>query len=440
MSTRLASLAQILACPACEAWAWTVAGTDIDGVLTCGTCQARFACADGVLDLGERQQDEVVALEREAVRRTERDAALGGINAEFDDLARAEGDLRAAILALPYGNDSSYYREPGYFSNVRASVRAFEFLLAHLDVKPGARLLELGADLTWATSFMALQGLDCTAVDINHHLSVGRLFSGSHRIPYHLVRADMRSVSFRPDTFDIVLAMNALHHASGLERVASNAARMLRPGGQLALVEPYVATDAAKVAFGRAQIDAGIHEQTYRLDEWHDAFKAAGLHVQAVRVCESFGAIYRKAAPRAVAGRRGVEDLFADFYRGGVSVPDRGRRIAAPGETFAVPITIRNDGNGVWCSESQFPTYASYHLYTRRGDHERLVAFDNVRSVLPADVTAPRQATMPLEIRAPEQPGEYVAQVDLVHEHVSWFAPRGFVSAAVPFVVRPSRG
>jgi SAM-dependent methyltransferase len=435
MSARLANLAELLACPACGAAAWSVSGNDVAGVLTCASCRASYMCARGVLDLGEQQQDEAVALERDAVRTTEHNAALGGIDAAFDDLSHAEGELKDALLALPYGNDSSYYREPGYFSNVRASVGGFEFLIAHLDLRPGQRLLDLGADLTWATSVMARRGLDCTAVDINHHLAVGRLFSDSHGSPYHLVRADMRRVSFRPETFDVVLAMNALHHPPDLDLVAANIARVLRPGGQLALIEPYVATEAARAAFGRAQIEAGIHEQTYLLDEWHDAFSRVGLQVQTVRVCDSFGAVYRKMAAGAQAGSRGMMGLFASFYTGGASIAEGPRRTAGAGETFTVPIDIRNESNGVWCSNSQFPVYASYHLYACDGDAQHLVSFDNARSGLPAEVRPAEHATIPLEIRAPNRPGDYLAQVDLVHEHVSWFAQRGFASASVSFRV-----
>lgn len=97
---------------------------------------------------------------------------------------KSHDDLRDAILALPHGDDSQYYRGAGYFSNVRRSGPAFEFLLRHLDARPGERLLDVGADLTWSTSHMARRGLDCTALDINHHLSVGRLFGRHYEAPY----------------------------------------------------------------------------------------------------------------------------------------------------------------------------------------------------------------------------------------------------------------
>jgi hypothetical protein len=64
----------------------------------------------------------------------------------------------------------------------------------------------------------------------------------------------------------------SLHHSAPIGEVAANVARMLRPGGRIGLIEPYCADEAAKESFGRAQIEAGIGEQTYLLREWHEAF------------------------------------------------------------------------------------------------------------------------------------------------------------------------
>ena len=269
MSSRLAALALLIVCPRCQTDAWSCQGDDTVGALVCHSCHTAYPWHDGVLDLGNVNEDPNVAEERVAVRRTERNAALGGINDEFEDLSRAEGALKEAILALPYGNNSRYYAEPGYFSNVRSAAPAFDFLLEHLELRTGDRLLDLGADLTWSTHQMARRGLDCCAVDINHHLSVGRLFEAHSGVFYHRVRANMRDVPFRAGIFGVILAMNALHHADRIEPVAANIARMLKRGGRLAFVEPYCATEEAKAAFGRAQIEAGISEQTYLLHQWH---------------------------------------------------------------------------------------------------------------------------------------------------------------------------
>jgi SAM-dependent methyltransferase len=435
--TRLDDLASLLRCPRCRATAWTVTGAGSTATMACASCGAVYRSEDGVLDLGEGDEDARVGLERRGVRLTERNPTLGGINAEFDDLGRAEGALKEAILALPYGNDSRYYREPGYFSNVRASVAAFEFLQRDLGARAGERLLDLGADLTWSTCHFARRGLRCTALDINHHLSVGGLFSAHYGVEYNLVRADMGRIAFRDDTFDIVLAVNALHHSGDIGDVAANIARMLRRGGRLGFIEPYCASEAAKAEFGRAQIDAGISERTYLLQEWHAAFAQAGLEVRALRVCDSFGAVYRKPKEDDVHARERAGDggLFAGFYRARLSVAGDPTLRVTPGRALDVPLAIENRGNAVWCSASQFPVYATYHLHRVDDRGTSLVAFENPRTPLPTEIAPGQDATVVLQIASPGQPGDYMAEIDLVHEYVSWFAPHGVQPASVRFRV-----
>ena len=43
-----------------------------------------------------------------------------------------------------------------------------------------------------------------------------------------------------------------------------------------------------------------------------------------------------------------------------------------------------------------------------------------------------------LHVRTPDQPGDYILEVDLVYEHVAWFAERGSVPLRLPIRVEPS--
>lgn len=439
MASRLEQLAELLRCPACDAAQWQTSGTDMDGALACGACAASFSVVRGVLDLGEHEQDAQVAAERAAALNTERQPALGGINDAFEDLASATGELHDALCALPYGNGSRYYREPGYFTNVRASVPAFTFLIDHLDVQPGRRALDLGADLTWSTCQLARRGLDCTAVDINHHLNVGRLLGEHFGVDYHLVRADMRTVPFRDASFDVVFVMSALHHNPELSGVAGHIARMLRPGGQLACVEPYCASEEAKAAFGREQIAAGISEQTYLLWEWHDTFVTAGFEVQALRVCESFCAVYRKRGDVSGApAPTGIAGLFEGAYRGRLEVGDEPVAEVRSGAPWSIPMTIENDSHAAWCSHSQFPVHASYHLYRRSGKGDALVAYDNVRTPLPGVINPGARTHLSLAGAPIAEPGTYVVDIDLVHEYITWFAPQGFETQRQVLTIFPA--
>ena len=423
-----------LTCPRCGEAQWT--GTD--AAVRCARCGADYPIADGVLDLTSAYEDAVLAREREAAYETEQNPALGGINDRFADLSAVDGPLRSAIVALPYGDGSRYYREPGYFANVHGSVAAFDFLLKYLDARPGQRLLDLGADVTWSTAQMARRGLRCTAVDINHHLSAARLFFEHYGIAYGLIRADMTRVSLRDEAFDVVLAINALHHGSDLGQLAANIARMLRPGGRLGFIEPYCASDEDRRQFGAAQIEAGINEHTYRLDEWHQAFTRAGLAVTAHRVCDSFAAVYEKSRGSGPVAADSEPGLFSAFYRGELAVEPPAAGRVSP-DTREALIRIRNDGDGAWGEQSLYPVRASYHLYRLDSGSPDLLAFDNPRTPLPHVIDPGGHATVAIPIRLPDEPGQYVAEVDLVHEGVRWFSECGMKPLQLRFTVTRSR-
>jgi 2-polyprenyl-3-methyl-5-hydroxy-6-metoxy-1,4-benzoquinol methylase len=422
-SARLDRLAAIVQCPECHGACSRAADS---GGLVCERCQTPYRMRDRVLIVelaGERPE---VAAEREGVLATERNAALGGLNDACDDLARATGPLKDAILALPEGDDSRYYREPGYFLNVKNSLRGFRFVTHRLRRTPGQRLLDVGADLTWSTNQFAREGLECTAIDVNHHLNVGELFQSRFDRPYDMVRVDMHAEVFRSGAFDLVVAINALHHSGDIVRMAGNLARVLSPGGRLAAVEPYCIDLSQKADFGREQIEAGINENTYLLDEWHAAFTGAGLVLEELMLSDSCNMIYRKAKPgervealttmleRAHAGR-----LTARPLAGGAA------RRWTDGHALAVPVEITNLSNATWCSEGRAPIFVSYHLSRGEEGPGTMVSFDNRRTAIP-DIGPGATAVCEVLVDAPEPAGMYTLTFDLVQEGICWFAQRGF--------------
>ena len=179
--------------------------------------------------------------------------------------------------------------------------------------------------------------------------------------------------------------------------------------------------------FGRAQIEAGINEQTYLLHEWHGTLINAGFRLRTTRVGESFAAIYEKAYG-------GDPDVFAGFYEGRLTVVDAPGEVDA-GSIFPVTISVENRGNAVWTSVSQFPVHASFHLSRRNGDSDVLQSFDNARTPLPSEIGPGQRATIAVTVTAAWEPGEYVAEIDLVHESVRWFASKGLGYHPVRFRV-----
>lgn len=188
------------------------------------------------------------------------------------------------------GAKSRRFRRPRtirYFANVRRFAGEFDFVTSQIGrrIQTG-RLLDVGADGTWSTARLAARGFSCVALDITDHLRLAHVYQQVHP-PYALVNADMHAPTFRDGAFDVVTAFNVLHHSSLLPALVANLVRMLRPGGVLGMVEPYVQNEAQGAAFGAAQSEQGINENVHTVDHWCAVCSAAGLVLDAYSLSDS---------------------------------------------------------------------------------------------------------------------------------------------------------
>ncbi|MCB0346688.1 MAG: methyltransferase domain-containing protein [Bdellovibrionales bacterium] len=396
--------------------------------VVCTKCANEYPLINSVVTIHQEERPEI-CFERDAARDTERVPELGGINEEFSDLARAQGQLREAILSLPYGNASKYFHEEGYFKNGASHAPAVDYLLSKLRIAAGIRLLDLGADLTWSTQLFAKAGAKCIAMDINHHLEVGRLYQEAFDISYDLLSCDMHKPVFAEQSFDVITALSVLHHSSALNSLTAHLAKLLRPGGVIAVLEPYCLYDEDKQHFGTDQIEAGINENVYTLDEWHQALSAAGLVLEDFLLGNGFCALYRKNA----GSSRG---LFDSFYDGAISEVTAPKSSFNPGDSIGLKVVVENLGKGNWLGEGLTPVNLSYHLFKIEPSGERrLLTFDNPRLPIVPHLPAGETRDFAYELSCPSDAGEYEAVFDLVRERVTWFEQQGFSIGRFKFTV-----
>ncbi len=166
--------------------------------------------------------------------------------------AEGRGYSGDALLALPYLQTEPLARQWA----VRA--RTFEAFLARLirtAAAQGRRLdvLDLGAGNGWLSYRIALEGHRATALDIrDDHID------GLGASKPFLKRADGRMRTLvapfeeipAPDaSFDVAVFNASLHYAIDLSAVLKEAARVVRPGGQLAILDsPFYRRDADGLA------------------------------------------------------------------------------------------------------------------------------------------------------------------------------------------------
>ena len=104
-------------------------------------------------------------------------------------------------------------------------------------VRPGMRVLEVGAAKAWAAQHLVPRGVEYVATDIladpNVGLGRGAFYAG--RVgPFGRVQADGEHLPFADGAFDLAYCVAALHHALDLGRMVSELARVTRRGGTVA--------------------------------------------------------------------------------------------------------------------------------------------------------------------------------------------------------------
>jgi len=105
------------------------------------------------------------------------------------------------------------------------------------------------------------------------------------------------------------------------------------------------------------------------------------------------------------------------------------------GETVTFPLRVLNDGAFTWPSTGNRPVNLTYKwLDTDR----HVVVADGLRTPLPRDVEPLEQVVLHARVQYPAVPGQYILQMDMVHEFVAWFQWKGSPVYEVPTQVDPA--
>jgi ubiquinone/menaquinone biosynthesis C-methylase UbiE len=106
----------------------------------------------------------------------------------------------------------------------------YEFVLDFLQLKPGAKLLDIGCGSGLFSKMAHDKGAEVTAIDATKEL----LEEAQKKAPGVIFsQGEMEELPFEDITFDVVCGFNSFQYASDTKNALTEAKRVLNPGGKL---------------------------------------------------------------------------------------------------------------------------------------------------------------------------------------------------------------
>lgn len=239
--------------------------------------------------------------------------------------------------------------------------------------------------------------------------------------------------------FDITLALGLIYHLKHLVLALENLYEVTREllVVETAVMPPERTPDSFLHPLGEAEMllhplayvenPSGAKEQVFN---WFlpgvGSLKALLRHtgfeeVEVVEVKDERAVVVCRKTP---AASRAAD--VSHHYVAALAL-EAGAHACRPGEELTFTVRVENTGLVAWPARAEGAAErGAVHLgaHLLRADEEE-VAWDYGRADLPRDLAPGEAARVDLALRAPEGPGRYVVEFDMVAEHVAWFEDFG---------------
>lgn len=161
----------------------------------------------------------------------------------------------AYLKELPYRDITRRHR-----AEWRVKARSMDALFTAWEARGPLRIADLGCGMGWLARHLALRGHEVYAMDVSldDAVGLGAAAALSRLGPYfEPIWGNLERPPFLTASLDAVVCNASLHYSTELEAVLKEIARILRPGGRLAIMNSPVYRDAASAR--RAEADFRKH-------------------------------------------------------------------------------------------------------------------------------------------------------------------------------------
>ncbi len=208
------------------------------------------------------------------------------LNALFAELDVSEAPFNQDAAALQKVRRARSDSAETYFSDIAENwdhLRSLHYpeaaiesaILEHLNKPEYERVVDLGTGTGRMLALLAPRAHDAEGLDLSHHmLTVARANLNRAEIRNARVRqGDVANTPFESSSADLVIVHQVLHYLEQPEDVIDEAARILKPGGQLLVVD-FAPHDLEFLRESQGHRRLGIREED--MIAWSDAAGLAG--------------------------------------------------------------------------------------------------------------------------------------------------------------------
>ncbi len=389
--------------------------------------------------------------------------------AAIEYLDRLEEERHHHLRTKPFYNlahKPAKYKGEGMDEDMRRHFCDFANMAVTLALPPGSRLLDVGCGSGWLSEYFARLGYEVKGIDISPSLiemsreRVARVPYGvDHETPLRCTFA-VHDIELEPlaEKFAALVCYDSLHHFEDERSVIRHLAEMLPIGGQLFVLEGK--RPPAGSASERELLDVMREFRTLE-SPFDDDYLRALLDENGLAVVGDYVSVNglferellegdrlpvgpaalnyhylvcKKVCEEAAASRipdsRRPNRLRADFK---LLTPLR--ELVAPGERFAIPLSITNTGDTLWLA-GKSSRAGIVMPAVRVTDHAAtLVNEFHGDPPLPQAIAPGETVKLTIEYTAPQRAGSYTLTVDLVAQHVCWFEQQGSKPLSIRFTV-----
>ncbi len=332
----------------------------------------------------------------------------------------------------------------------------FALVLSALKIGINDVILDFGAGTCWTSLMLNRMGCRTISLDVSRKaLELGKALFDS--CPFQKKELNPRFEVYDgrhfplPDgSVDIVLSVDAFHHVPNQEEILGEMYRVLKEGGQVALVEP--GHGAASTPHSREEEDLfGVLESEVVLPVLHDRAIAAGFTDVLIlpwynpgMPLMSWESVLALASGKAEAfevdriltsvvnyphvilrkGERTQDSAFPGVLKAIINPLER-HFISRVGGRIRLQCDVMNAGDTLWISRSNTDLGVVRLGVVLCDENRRLIERDYLRLPIPRDVAPGDVVRLEEDIPLPARPGVYLLRLDMVDEGITWFAGVG---------------